>query len=287
MPLITPFDPWQSSLCTCPTKLTLNPYTGCDHGCVYCYAQTYIPRFSECRPKKDLIKRLEREAQKLKGETVSISNSSDPYPRLETKAGLTRETLRILARSDCRIQIITKSTLVARDADILKDACATVALTIITDNDDLAKLIEPNAPKPSERLKTVKILVRNGLNVSVRVDPIIPFVNDEQDELISKIAEFGAKQVTASTYKARTRDWRRFAAALPSAAEKLKPLYWGQGERANGCTMLPRALRLKLLSDVRRSALKHGLKFAVCREGLSQFNTAVCDGSWMLPRLEK
>jgi DNA repair photolyase len=287
MPLITPFDPWQSSLCTCPPKLTLNPYTGCDHGCVYCYAQTYIPRFSECRPKKDLIKRLEREAQKLKGETVSLSNSSDPYPRMETKEGLTRETIKILARSNCRIQIITKSTLVARDADILKDACATVSLTITTDNDDLAKLIEPNAPKPSERLKTVKILVRNDLNVLVRVDPIIPFVNDEQDELISKIAESGAKQVTASTYKARTRDWRRFAAALPSAAEKLKPLYWGQGERANGCMMLSRDLRLKLLSDVRRSALKHGLEFAVCREGLSELNTAVCDGSWMLPRREK
>lgn len=287
MPLITPFDPWQSSLCTCPLKLTLNPYTGCDHGCVYCYAQTYIPRFSECRPKKDLIKRIEREAAKLKGETVSLSNSSDPYPRMETDAGLTRETLRILARSDCRIQIITKSTIVARDVDILKDACATVALTITTDNDDLAKLIEPNAPKPSERLKTVKILARNGLNVSVRVDPIIPFVNDEQDELVSKIAESGALQVTASTYKARTRDWRRFAAALPSGAEKLKALYWGQGEQANGCTMLPRDLRLKLLSGVKRLALVHGLEFAVCREGLSELNTAVCDCSWMLPKLEK
>lgn len=287
MPLITPFDPWQSSLCTCPTKLTLNPYTGCDHGCVYCYAQTYIPRFSECRPKKDLIKRLEREAQKLNGETVSLSNSSDPYPRMETEVGLTRETLKILARSDCRIQIITKSTIVARDVDILKDACATVALTITTDNDDLANLIEPNAPNPSERLRTVKILVRNGLNVSVRVDPIIPFVNNEQDALISKIAESGAKQVTASTYKARPRDMQRLVAALPSAAEKLKPLYRGKGERANGCTMLPRDLRLKLLSGVKRSALEHGLEFAVCREGLSELNTAVCDGSWMLSKLEK
>jgi DNA repair photolyase len=206
---------------------------------------------------------------------------------MEKEAGLTRETLKILSRSNCGIQIITKSTLVARDADILKDACATVALTITTDNDDLAKLIEPNAPNPSERLRTVKILVRNGLNVSVRVDPIIPFVNDEQDALISKIAESGAKQVTASTYKARTRDWRRFAAALPTAAKKLKPLYWDQGERAHGCLMLPRDLRLKLLSGVRRSALEHGLDFAVCREGLSELNTAVCDCSWMLPKLRE
>jgi DNA repair photolyase len=287
MPLITPFDPWQSSLCTCPKKLTLNPYTGCDHKCVYCYAQTYIPRFSECRPKKDLLKRLAHEAAALKGQTISLSNSSDPYPRMEKEAGLTRECLRILGKSSCRIQIITKSTLVARDADILREAPATAALTITTADDDVAEIIEPNAPKPSERLKTVETLVQKGITVTVRVDPVIPFVNDDNAELIGKIADLGVKHVTVSTYKARSRDWRRFAAVLPSAAEKLKPLYWSRGERANGCVLLPRDFRLKLLSDVRSSALRCGLEFAVCREGLSHLNTAVCDGSWLLPKVAR
>jgi DNA repair photolyase len=285
VPLITRFDPWQSNMCTCPQKLTLNPYTGCDHNCVYCYAQSYIPRFAECRPKKDLLKRLAREAAKLKGETVSLSNSSDPYPRIEKEMGLTRECLKIMARSRCRIQIITKSTLVARDADILKEAAATVAMTITTDNDDIAAVIEPNAPKPTERLKTIEALTRAGIAVLVRIDPIIPHVNDNPAELIKKIADSGVKQVTASTYKARTRDWRRFAAALPEVAEKLKPLYWTLGERASGCTLLPRDLRLKLLSDVKRQTLQRGLRFAVCREDLNELNTAVCDGSWLLPKL--
>ena len=130
-----------------------------------------------------------------------------------------------------------------------------MAVTITTDNDDIAAVIEPNAPKPTERLKTVEALTRAGIAVLVRIDPIIPYVNDNPAELITKIADLGVKQVTASTYKARTRDWRRFAAALPDAAEKLKPLYWTQGERANGCTLLPRDLRLKLLSDVKRSGV--------------------------------
>ena len=69
--LLTPFDPWKSSLCTCPPKLTLNPYTGCDHRCIYCYASSYIPKFGNCRPKKKLIQKLKKEASKLKGEIIS------------------------------------------------------------------------------------------------------------------------------------------------------------------------------------------------------------------------
>ena len=60
--ILNPFDPWKSRLCTCPSKLSLNPYTGCPHGCLYCYARSYIPHFSCCRPKADLPRRLDREA---------------------------------------------------------------------------------------------------------------------------------------------------------------------------------------------------------------------------------
>jgi DNA repair photolyase len=238
-----------------------------------------------CRPKKDLLKRLAREAAKLKGETISLSNSSDPYPRIECDAGLTRETIKTLARSCCRIQIITKSTLVARDADILREAPATVALTITSDNDNIARILEPNAPKPSERLKTIETLTRQGIPVSVRIDPIIPYVNSECNLLIENIASFGVKHVTVSTYKARNRDWKRLVQAWPDVAEKLAPLYWSQGEHAGGCMMLPTGLRFKLLSSVRLAALRCGLQFAVCREGLGDLSTATCDGSWLLPRI--
>jgi len=286
VPLITRFDPWQSSQCTCPPKLTFNPYTGCSHNCVYCYASSYIPRFADCRPKKDLLKRLEREASKLKGETVSISNSSDPYPLMERELGLTRECLEILSRSRCRIQIVTKSTLVTRDADLLSEEPATVALTITTDDDDLAKQIESQAPSPTERFKAVETLIGKGVPVSVRIDPIIPFVNDNPAKLLAELACLGVKHVTASTYKVKRDNWKRFSNSMPEQGEKLNPLYFFEGERANSCVLLPMDLRLKLLTSVRRMALSHGIKFAVCREGLSQLNTACCDGSWLLPKLE-
>lgn len=283
MPLISRFDPWRSSLCTCPPKLTLNPYSGCDHACVYCYASSYIPHFQECRPKKDLLRRLQREAAKLKGEIVSIANSSDPYPRMEAEAGLTRKCLVILSQHDCRIQIITKSTLVTRDTDVLSRIPCTVALTITTDDENTAKLMETHAPSPTERLKAIETLTQKGIPVSVRVDPIIPFVNDNPEKLITTLAGMGVKHVTASTYKAKPDNWRRLATAMPKIAEKLTPLYFEKGEKTAGYTLLPTELRLKLLKNIRRLAMENGMQFGVCREGLSRLNTASCDGSWLMP----
>ncbi len=284
MPLISRFDPWRSSLCTCPPKLTFNPYTGCDHACIYCYASSYIPRFTECRPKKDVVQRLRREAAKLKGETVSIANSSDPYPRLEAELGLTRKCLAVLAQSNCQVQVITKSSLVTRDADLLVKVPATLAVTITTDDDDKARLIEPNAPSATERLKTVETLIRKGVQVSVRVDPLIPFVNDNPKSLIAVLASMGVKHVTSSTYKVKRDNWQRLALAVPEIAEKLKPLYFGEGERLGGYVLLPKVFRLKLLSGVRSLVVENGLEFGVCRENLNQLNTATCDGSWLMPK---
>jgi DNA repair photolyase len=282
VPLISRFDPWRSSLCTCPPKLTLNPYSGCDHHCVYCYASSYIPNFHECRPKKDLPQKLKREAAKLKGETVSISNSSDPYPRMEATAGLTRRCLEILAESNCRIQIITKSNLVTRDEDLLSKAPSTVALTITSLDSEVARVLEPHAPPPAARLRAAEDLIRKGVPVSVRIDPVIPMVNDQPEKLVATLASIGVKHVTSSTYKIKPDNWRRFTAAMPTVAKKLKPLYFKQGERIGGNTLLPQDLRLKLMKRVRDLATANGMKFGVCREGLTQLNTAACDGSWLL-----
>ena len=284
MPLISSFDPWRSGLCTCPPKLTFNPYTGCDHQCTYCYASSYIPNFKDCRPKKDLLATLKREAAKLCGETISISNSSDPYPRAEVNEGLTRRCLEILVESNCRIQIISKSNIVARDDDLLCKVPATVALTITTDDDELAKVIEPFAPSPSQRLRAAQDLTKAGIPVSVRIDPIIPLVNDQPKKLIATLAVIGVKHITASTYKAKADNWMRLTSAIPQLAEKLKPLYFQQGERIGGSILLPKDKRFKILKVTRDLAEANGMKFGVCREGLVQLNTASCDGSWLMPQ---
>jgi DNA repair photolyase len=286
VPLISIFDPWRSGLCTCPPKLTFNPYTGCDHGCVYCYSSSYIPNFKDCHPKKDLLEMLRREATKLNGETISIANSSDPYPRIEATAGLTRRCLEILGESNCKIQIITKSNIVARDDDLLAKLPATVALTITTIDDGLAKIIEPNAPAPSLRLRAAQDLIKAGVPVSVRIDPIIPTLNEPQ-ELISTLAAIGVKHVTCSTYKAKADNWMRLSTAMPKLAERIKSLYFVLGERVGGSILMAKDTRFKILKSVRDLAVENGLKFGVCREGLPQLNTAACDGSWLMPKRER
>jgi DNA repair photolyase len=284
VPLISSFDPWRSGLCTCPPKLTFNPYTGCDHQCIYCYASSYIANFKDCHPKKEALTQLKREAAKLKGEIVSISNSSDPYPRAEATMGLTRRCLEILVESNCKIQVITKSNLVTRDDDLLIKVPATVALTITTDDNELAKLIEPFAPSPSKRIRAAQDLTKAGIPVSVRIDPIIPLVNDQPQKLIAELASIGVKHITCSTYKAKADNWMRLTAAMPQVAEKLKPLYFVQGEKIGGSTLLPKEFRYKILKCVRDLAEVNGMKFGVCREGLAQLNTATCDGSWLMPK---
>lgn len=282
MTLISKFDPWRSKLCTCPPKLTFNPYTGCDYACVYCYASSYIPKFSKCRPKRDLIPRLKREATKLKGELISIANSSDPYPNSEAKTGLMRKCLEILSRCDCKIQVVTKSNLAVRDVDLLKKKPSMVTFTITTDNDNISKLIEPKAPSPSERLKTAETLIRKGIPTSVRIDPIIPFVNDNPENLVQTLASIGVKHITSSTYKVKPGNWKRFNIALPKTAQKLKPFYFEKGERIGRSTYLPKELRLKLMGKVAMLAKKYSIQFGTCREGLSHLNTATCDGSWLM-----
>jgi DNA repair photolyase len=279
--VVREFDPWRSPLCTCPAKLTINPYTGCDHGCVYCYASSYVVDFSNCRPKKNLIQRLERGACALRGEIVSLCNSSDPYPNLEAEKELTRDCLEVLSRNICRLQIVTKSSLIVRDIDLLKKVPSVVSLTITTDDDHVGAMIEPYAPLPSERLKAAGRLVECGLPVTVRIDPIIPFVNDDPERLIKEVASLGVKHITSSTYKVRPDNWKRLRGALPSVAEKLRPLYFEKGQRLSDYFYLPYDVRLRMMERVRCLADRYGVRLGVCREGLSQLNTGVCDGSWM------
>lgn len=282
--VIREFDPWGSPLCTCPHKFTLNPYTGCGHHCLYCYARSYIPGFDKPRPKRNLLSRVRRDATLLpKGSLISVAESSDPYTPPENVLGLTREVLKILIGAGHRVLVVTKSDLVTRDADVLKGGAA-VAITITTLDDEVATRIEPGAPTPSKRIRAVEELSRRGVPVSVRIDPIIPYINDDPamlDKLVDEVAGAGALQVITSTYKARWDSLARFRRELPEVGDALMRLYKGAGERVGGYLYLPKDIRIKMLMAVWRAALRKGLAFSTCREGLPVLNTPgiYCDGS--------
>jgi len=285
--VIREFDPWKDPLCTCPSKLSFNPYTGCDHRCIYCYITSFIPRAFKCRPKDDLIKRVERDLRRLeRGRIISMSNSSDPYPPMEAELGLTRKCLELFAREGCRVLIITKSDLVKRDIDILSKMPAAVSMTITTLNEELSRRLEPGAPRPRKRMDAVRKLVASKVPVTIRFDPVIPFLNDDQvEDIIETAASCGVKQVTSSTFKPRPDGWQRIKKAFPEAAARMAPLYFEQGECHHRSWYLPRGMRLELMARVKKACDENGLAFASCREGLPELTTSTtCDGSHLATR---
>ena len=284
--ILRPFDPWNSPLCTCPPKMSLNPYTGCPHGCIYCYASSYIPRFQECRPKVDLLRRLEKESAKIEPDTlVAMSNSSDPYPPMEKELRLSRGCLKILKRMDCRVQVVTKSDLVAEDADLLAGMRATVAVTVTTLKDSICRKLEPGAPLPRKRLDAMTTLADLGVPVSARIDPIIPGINDSEiEDLVYAAVQAGARHIVSSTYKARPGNVKRISSAFPDAGVVLRMLLQ-KDSRESGSLLLPRELRCSLMQKVKDNASKMGVASSTCREGFPSVPGTNCDGSHLLPSL--
>jgi DNA repair photolyase len=270
--LIREFDPWKSSLCTCPPKYSLNPYTGCDHRCVYCYITGYIKDAFHCRPKSKLITQLKRELRKIdRQKIISMANSSDPYPQLERTLGLTRKVVHLLAGENIMFQIVTKSDLVVRDVDILKNARCCVAVTVTTLDEALARKLEPGAPPPEKRVEALKRLKESGIPVSVRIDPIIPGVTSP--EVVLEKVRF-ADHVTASTLKLRPDAVKRMTKIVPDVMNILKPLYT---ERVGNALYLPEKMRFQILEALGEACKEYGMSFGTCREGLKSEKS--CDGS--------
>ena len=278
------FDPWKGKFCTCPIKYSLSPYTGCAHQCRYCYITTYIPRAFECRPKPNFLKVLPNDLEKAdRNLPISIANSSDPYPPMEQDLELTRGTLKIFNEYDFKILIVTKSGLVSRDIDLLRNLNVVVTMTITTLAPKLAARLEPNAPEPASRIKGLERLIANNIKCMVRIDPIIPDLNDDPADLVQVLSELGVKNITSSTYKARSDSLTRMIAAFPEHKKLFENLYLERSEYINRSRYLPEDMRFQLMSNVKRIVEDHGMEFGMCREGFPRLQTAKsCDGSHLL-----
>ncbi|MHA1593248.1 MAG: radical SAM protein [Candidatus Baldrarchaeia archaeon] len=283
MRVLRKFDPWKNPLCTCPPKYSLNPYTGCAHKCVYCYTTSYIPNAYKCRPKRGFIAQLKADIVKARRDFhVSMSNSSDPYPPIEKSHNLTRRALQVLKAYGMKVLILTKSDLVTRDVDILSRMKSVVSITI-TGMEGFVRVLEPYAPSPESRLKAMKFLHDHGIPTVLRLDPIIPYVNDDERilrEVIEGAAGAGVKHVVSSTLKLKPDIFNRFRIKLDIVANRFRDLYFRDGQKIGGSYYLPREMRYNILKMVKDVCEEFGLTFAVCREGFRDLNTAPsCDGS--------
>lgn len=182
---------------------SINPYRGCEHGCVYCFARPThaymglsagLDFESKLFAKPDAARMLERELGKpgYEPRTIAIGTNTDPYQPVEREWRIMREVLEVLEAHDHPVGIVTKSALVIRDIDILsrmaEKGLAKVALSITTLDRKLARTMEPRAATPPRRLEAMRALSDAGIPVSVMVAPVIPALNDQEVERILESA---------------------------------------------------------------------------------------------------
>ena len=173
----------------------INPYTGCQHGCSYCYAR-FMKRFTGHREpwgqfvdvKVNAPDLLKREITRKKRGKVWISGVCDPYQPLEAKYGLTRQCLELLMRSDWPIAVQTRSPLVLRDIDILKKGRDfEVGFSITTADENIRELFEPAAPPIKERVRALDELHRAGIRTFVMIAPMLPGAESLAEILAGKV----------------------------------------------------------------------------------------------------
>ncbi len=195
-----------------PFQWTLNPYRGCEHGCIYCFARPYHEFLGfSCgldfetkliaKPDAPVLLAKELSKRNWKGEPIVMSAITDVYQPIEHKLRLARQCLEVLAECNQPVSTMTKSAMVLRDAGLWQRLAAhnagRVTVTLVTLDAHLARTLEPRATDPAGRLRTIRELTEAGIPVSVNIAPIIPGLTDtEVPQLLEAAADAGARRVS-------------------------------------------------------------------------------------------
>lgn len=231
---------------------SLNPYLGCEHGCIYCYSPSTLRdewmglnwgKF--VRAKENIAEVLAREVRRKSKGTVGVSTVCDPYQPIEAKLKLTRKSIEILSKHGFPVSIQTKSSLVLRDADLIVPKKFDVGVTITTMDRELAGKIEPRASPPDARAQVLDEFSSRGVETWVFLGPIIPEVNDDE-ESIRQIVEVARRTKSRLLYdKLNLRRWvlERLTPVIeqerPGLAGRLSSLVSGGSDWWRGtCSMV-------------------------------------------------
>jgi DNA repair photolyase len=184
---------------------SMNIYRGCQHQCIYCDTRSTVYNIGDLRNiriKQNALELLEQKLRKLKIKgTIGTGSMNDPYMPLENEQCMIREALKIIARHNYPIHIITKSNLVLRDLDIIQKIStvyAAVSFTITTSDDSLSKKIEPGAPLTSERLQAMRALSNMGIYSGAILTPVLPYITDSArniEAIVQMVAAAGGSYV--------------------------------------------------------------------------------------------
>ena len=207
----------------------LNPYGGCEHGCVYCYAPevTHSP-WDTWRVVRVRVNRADRLAAELPGlsGTVGIGTVTDPYQGAEARFMLTRRCLEVLSARRFPVHVHTKSDLVLRDTDLLSGMKCIVGVTVTGLDERGSKILEPGAPMPEARLRAIKRLSDAGIRVYALIGPVLDRLEGQEEEFCDAVAAAGAKEAVLDRLNPRTELSARLArmgvSGSPAALGKIR-----------------------------------------------------------------
>jgi DNA repair photolyase len=264
-----------------PFTWTINPYRGCEFACKYCYAR-YTHEFMEMRDGVDFERKiyvkqhaadlLRKELRKVKpGEEIAIGTATDPYQPAERRYGITGAIVEEFSRHrGLELGIVTKSTLLLRDLDIFRKIAEhnefSITITVTTMNADLARILEPRAPRPDLRMDAVRKLNEAGIHAGVSCCPVIPGITDASRDLeavVKAAAEAGAKHIFANPLFLKPCSAAVF---LPFLEKEFPKLVQGYRQRYKDNAFLPKGYRERISQLMRRLRQKHGLQRAQNRD---------------------
>jgi len=223
----------------------VNPYVGCQHRCVYCYAR-FMKRFTGHREewgefvdvRVNAPQVLARDLSRTIKGLVMLSSVTDPYQPLEKKYELTRKCLQKLLTHQFPITILTKSSLVLRDLDLItRFSNCEVGFTITTIVDDDRKKFEPNSSPVEERLSALKELHEKGVSTYAFLGPILPYITDENENLQNMIINFAKAKVDCIMVDRLNMRWEVWPSIVrflklyyPNLISKYKHIFWSKND---------------------------------------------------------
>jgi len=257
-----------------PFTWTINPYRGCEFACKYCYAR-YTHEFMEMRDGVDFEQKifvkqhaadlLRQELHQVKpGEEIAIGTATDPYQPAERRFEVTRAILEELARHrGLEIGIVTKSNLVLRDVEVLRQISKNnrlfVNITITTLKVELARILEPRAPRPDLRLEAMQKLNQEGVAAGVICAPVLPWITDspkDLEALVKATARAGGKYIFANSLFLKPCSAAVF---LPFLEKEFPQLVESYRQRYKDRAFLSASYRKRLSQLMKRLREKHGI----------------------------
>lgn len=274
-----------------PFSVSLNPYRGCEHGCIYCFARpthAYLglsPGLdfeTQLFAKTNAVELLRRELAEKKYQVspIAFGVNTDAYQPCDRELGLTRQLLEVLHECQHPVGLITKSSLIERDIDLISDMAkknlAVVAITITTLDHQISRQLEPRAASPTRRLQVIECLANAGIPVSVSIAPVIPFITEQElEKVLAAAINAGATSAGYTILRLPSevnplfQEWleTHFPERAQRVMNRVRDMRGGKdydsqfGSRMRGEGVWAELIRQRFLKALKRQTIKHQGRF--------------------------